>query len=68
MSDIAKTFSQIVKDLRSAASQEEVNHKTPIDVELTFEKVKITNRGFLVAKKSDREDLKIKIATSITVS
>lgn len=66
MSDIVKTFSGIVENVKREATA--VNHKNAIDIELTFEKVKISNRGIpIISKRSDREDIKIRLATTVTV-
>lgn len=66
MSDIVKTFSGVVKSVKEEATA--VQHKNAIDIELTFEKVKISSRGVpIISRRSDREDLKIKLATTVTV-
>ena len=66
MSDIVKTFSGVVESVKTEATK--VNHKNPIDIELTFEKVKISTGGIpIISRRSDREDIKIRLATTVTV-
>ncbi len=66
MSDIVKTFSGVVASVKKEATA--VQHKNAIDIELTFEKVKISNRGIpIISRRSDREDIKIRLATTVTV-
>lgn len=66
MSEIVKTFSGVVASVKKEATA--VNHTNAIDIELTFEKVKISNGGIpLISKRSDREDIKIRLATTVTI-
>ena len=66
MSDIVKTFSGIVASVKKEATA--VNHKNAIDIELTFEKVKISQGGIpIITTRSNREDIKIRLATTVTI-